>query len=226
MRTHIRARKRNGAGHYDAYLGASESIVGGLSVRESDVYTPGRLRGEVFMNLHDVTTGKLIDSRHYENIITKDASILLARLCKDAVEPTKGIFALAVGTGDVGWNLQSPPAATSNDRTLVAEIARKQTSSSTFIDVSGNPTAIPTNIVDFSTTFSESEAVGPLVEMGLIASPIDITPPLTAVPVTPATPYNPTIDLTNYDTLFNKKNFAVLNKNNTTTLTLVWRITF
>ncbi len=193
MRTHIRARRRNGAGHYDAYVGATEAILGGLAVRELDTYT-GRLRGEVFLNLHDASTGKLVDSRHYQNIITKDASIILARLCKDAAEPTAGIFALAVGTGDVGWNLQSPPAATSNDRSLVAEIARKQISSSTFIDSSGNP--------------------------------IDINPPLTGVPVTPASPYDATIDLTNYDTLFNKKNFAVLNKNNTTTLTLVWRLTF
>jgi len=216
---------RRGQGFSDQYKGTKEGLFGGLGIKSEDTYEL-KLRGEIFLNLNDARTGNLLDSRHYQNTITKDASILLARLCKDPTEPSSGIFALAVGSGDVGWDLQNPPAATSNSRALESELARKEISSSTFIDSGGNPSAIATNIVDFSTTFSESEAVGPLVEMGLVGSPVDITPPLTAVPVSPASPYNPAIDLSNFDTLFNIRRFPVINKQNTTTLTIVWRITF
>lgn len=216
-------RRKNGAGGADRYNGPSEGLTGGLGIRDHD--SGFRLMGEVWIK-HEDRNGTVLDERHFNNVITKDASIFLARLCKDPDEPTSGIFALAVGTGDVGFDLQNPPAATSNDRALIAEIARKQLSSTAFIDSGGNPTAIPTNVVDFTTTFSESEAVGPLIEMGLIAAPIDTTPPLTAVPVTPATPYDPALDLTTFDTLFNSRRFPVINKQNTTTLTIVWRITF
>lgn len=217
-------RRVRGNGFLDRYKGATEGLEAGVGMRADDAY--GGLQGEVFVHHNDARSGKLLNSYHFKNVITRDASILLARLCKDSTEPSAGIFALAVGTGDVGWDLQNPPAATSNDRALVSEIARKQVSSSTFIDSGGNPIAIPTNIVDFSTTFSESEAVGPLVEMGLVAAPVDTTPPLTAVPVTPASPYDPAIDLSLYDTQFNVRRFPVINKQNTTTLTIVWRITF
>jgi hypothetical protein len=219
----MKMRRKNGAGVADRYTGASEGLTGGLGIRDHD--GGFRLKGKVWIK-HEDRNGNVLDELTFNNVITKDASIFLARLCKDPSEPSSGVFALAVGTGDVGWDLQNPPAATSNDRALSAEVARKQVSSTAFIDSGGNPTAIPTNIVDFTTTFSESEAVGPLVEMGLIAAPVDTTPPLTAVPVTPASPYDPALDMSTFDTLFNSRHFPVINKQNTTTLTIVWRITF
>lgn len=161
-----------------------------------------------------------------QNIITNDASILVARLIADPTEPTSGAFALAVGTGDTGWNLQSVPAASATQGSLYAEIDRKQFSSIDFITAAGAVSAIPTNILDFSVTFSTSEAVGPLVEMGIICAAIDIVAPITSTPIPEISWNDPLIDRRSYDTFLNVRNFNVINKPGTMTLTFVWRVTF
>src|SRR5579863_5107540 len=75
-----------------------------------------KYKGEVFMTLRDAKTGVVQDHRH--NLVVLDASILIARLMKDNAEPPNGIFCLAMGTGDVGWNPMSPPAPTTTQRSL------------------------------------------------------------------------------------------------------------
>lgn len=185
-----------------------------------------KVKGEIFYKMHDAQTGELIEEGHIQNVVTLDLSILLARLAKDSIEPSHGIFALAVGTGDVGWDLQNPPAATNTQRSLYAEIARKTFVSTSFIDSGGAEVAIPTNVVDFVTTFTATEAVGPLVEMGLIGG--DVSDDLgTTNPVTPANGvYDDTEDVRNQDTLCNYLTFPVINKPASATLTLTWRIQF
>jgi len=42
----------------------------------------------------------------------------------------------------------------------------------------------------------------------------------------PAGSYDPTVDLTAYETLINYLTFAVVNKPATSTLEIVWRLTF
>jgi len=183
------------------------------------------IRGDVFFELEDTTTGEktLIERR---NIVVKDASILIARLMKDKNEPTKGVFVLALGTGDVGWNPMSPPAATDTQRSLYAEITRKTFMTTQFVTSGGTPVAYPTNIVDFVCKLTESEAVGPLVEMGLVGGTIS-TNLAVKNPVTPPNGvYNSTVDLTNYETLVNYLTFPVINKPPTSTLTITWRLTF
>ena len=69
----------------------------------------------------------------------------------------------------------------------------------------GDPTTVPTNVLDFTATFAETEAVGPLVEMGLFGG--DAT------------------DLLNSGTQVNYRTFPVLNKTNSMTLTIIFRIT-
>lgn len=160
------------------------------------------------------------------NVITDDASIFVARLVADPTEPTAGAFALAVGTGDVGWDLQNVPAASATQGSLYSEIDRKQFSTIDFIDAGGLVSAIPTNILDFTVTFSTSEAVGPLVEMGIVCAPTDITPPLTANPIPQGSWGDPSVDRRTYDTFLNVRNFNVINKPGTMTLTFVWRVTF
>lgn len=178
------------------------------------------LRGEVFLSLEGQET------LHYKNIIVRDASILLARLAKSNGEPTHGLFMLALGTGQLGWDPMNPPAATDTQRSLYTEIARKPFVETNFIDSSGAVSAIPTNIVDFTAQFGPSEAVGPLVEMGLIGGDV-VNNIAVRNPVLPANgTYDPTVDTTNLDTLFNYLTFPVLNKPNGLTLTLTWRITF
>lgn len=183
------------------------------------------LRGEVFFLLKDAQSGAVLDNRHVTNIITRDMSILVARLLANSGEPLQGVAMLAVGTGDVGWDPMNPPAATNTQRALYSELARKPFTSVVFVDGGGAPSAIPTNVVDFNTTYTETEAVGPLVEMGLIGG--DVNPnPLVRNPIAPPNgPFNPAVDVVGFDQQLNYLTFPVINKPATATLTITWRIT-
>lgn len=183
------------------------------------------LRGEVILTLRDGATGEVLESRHLKNLIVNDASILVARLIANNVEPSHGLFVLAVGTGDVGWNVLAPPAPTITQRALYAEITRKTFATVQFVDSMGVPVAYPTKTVDFTTTFTESEAVGPLVEMGLIGGNISTNLAIKNPVSPPNGPYDPTVDLTAFETLFNYLTFPVINKPPTATLSITWRIT-
>ena len=183
--------------------------------------------GEVIMTLRDGKTGEVQATRHFKNLVVKDASILVARLVNNNSETgLYGAFALAVGTGDSGWDPMHPPAPTSTQRALFAELTRKVFASSNFVDSLGNPSLIPTNVVDFVTTFTESEAVGPLVEMSLLGGNIDSNMSIKNPVSPPNGPYDPTVDLTVFETALNYFTFAVQNKPATSTLTVVWRLTF
>lgn len=206
----------------DAFRNAKSSFVATLNGKHKD--EARKLKGHVFIKVRNAATGAL--EYEWDNIITLDASILIARLVKDNQEPPKGAFVLAVGSGDIGWNPMSPPAATNTQRSLYAEITRKTFASTQFVDSGGTPVAYPTNIVDFQTIYTESEAVGPLVEMGIIGGNIDTNLSIKN-PVTPPNgAYNDTVDLTLFETLFNYLTFPVINKPATSTLEIVWRITF
>lgn len=152
--------------------------------------------------------GKLVIDYSHSNIIVNSASVLISRLLKDSGEPTAGISYLAVGTGGIGWNLQDPPAPTTSATTLTGELERKAigVNDTNFIDPdTGDPVGTATNIVDYSVTFSESEAVGALVEMGMFGG--DATVAL------------------NTGTMVNWRTFPVINKTNSMTLTIIFRIT-
>lgn len=182
-----------------------------------NVFSAFRLKyGENTSNLHgsyrifttDISTGNVIEERWGNNIIVNSASILIARLLKDNSEPDGGITYLAVGTGAVGWNLQNPPQPTVTQTTLENEIARKAftTEDVTFIDPdTGDPTTVPTNVVDYTATFAETEAVGPLVEMGLFGGDAS--------------------GLLDSGIEINYRTFPVLNKTASMTLTIIFRIT-
>ncbi len=198
--------------------------------RAEDTYRG--IRGEIFWVLTNTTTGE-VSQGHYKNIVTLDASILIARLMKGTgtpvahqSEPSFGIFALAVGTGDVSWNLQNPPPATNTQRSLFNELSRKAIASTNFINQDGTIAGVPTNVVDFTTTFSESEAVGPIVEMGLLGGDISTNMAVRNPVLPPNGLYDPTVDLVGLDTLVNYLTFPVINKPATSTLSWTWRITF
>ena len=191
---------------------------------------PG-IRGEIFWEMRCSETGK-ITRGHIKNVVTLDASILVARLLKgtgvatpNLSEPSFGILALAVGTGDLSWNLQNPPPATNTQRSLYNELARKQIQSTNFITQSGNISGVPTNIVDFTTTFAESEAVGPICEMGLLGGDISTDMSIRNPILPPQGLYDPSIDLVGFDTLVNYKTFSVINKPQTSTISWTWRLT-
>lgn len=197
-----------------------------LGSRHKDHYPRSNIRGDVFMWLRDGKTGELQEEREHRNLVVQDASILIARLLKDSAEPPHGAFALAIGTGDTGWDPMAPPAATATQRSLYGELTRKTFASTAFIDSGGIPTAIPTNVVDFTTTYTESEAVGPLVEMALIGGNVNSNMSIQN-PVTPPNgTYDDTVDLTAYETMLNYLTFPVVNKPATSTFTITWRLTF
>lgn len=208
----------------DALRNASNAFFATLNGTYQD-HVPGA-RGDVFLTMRNGRTGAIEHEWERRNLVVRDASILIARLVKDNAEPPNGAFALAVGSGDVGWDVMNPPAATDTQRALYAEITRKTFASTQFVDSGGLPVAYPTNIVDFQTIFTESEAVGPLVEMGLICGNVDSNLSIKN-PVTPPNgAYDDTVDLTNFETLLNFLTFPVINKPATSTLEIVWRISF
>ncbi len=185
-----------------------------------------KIRGDVFITMRDGKTGVIQAHREKRNIVVKDASILIARLVKDNQEPSKGAYVLAVGSGDTGWDPMNPPAATDTQRALYSEITRKTFSDTQFVDAGGVPVGYPTHIVDFTTIYTEAEAVGPLVEMGLIGGNISTNLSVKNPVSPPNGTYDPTVDLTSYETLLNFLTFPVVNKPATSTLQVVWRLTF
>jgi hypothetical protein len=189
-----------------------------------------KIRGEVFWRLDDETTGSHTEG-HINNIVTLDAGLLIARLMKSTAtpnvsEPKFGIYAIAVGTGDVGWNPMNPPPANVNQRSLFNEIARKAVASTSFIDKNGAISGVPTNVVDFTFSFSVSEAVGPLTEMGLVGGDLSTNMSIRNPVLPPNGLYDPTVNTVGKDTLSNYLTFPVINKPSTSTLNLTYRLTF
>lgn len=171
-------------------------------VREEEYYQGPS--GHLTMILKE--DGRLIKKYTQKNIIVNTASILIARLLKDPTEPDGGITYLAVGSGNDNWDPFDPPAPTTSQTLLEDEFYRKSISTSTFVDPqSGEPTTVATNVVDYATTFSESQAVGAIMELALFGGEATST--------------------LNTGTMVNWRTFPVINKTNAMTLTIIFRIT-
>jgi hypothetical protein len=84
---------------------------------------------------------------------------------------------------------------------------RKQFTDWKFLDMFGNLSPSPTNVLLLSTTFLESEAVGPIVEMGIFGDNSATTAKDTGM-------------------MFNYKTFKVWNKPNSCRLSIIWKLTF
>jgi len=183
-----------------------------------------QVQGELFIRMVDAATDEVLHYEHRKNLITLDAGILVAILCRNPAGRTSGINMLAVGTGATGAIL-SPNAPDNRQRKLNAEIARKGFSSSVFRDGSGAAVAYPTNIVDFTTTFGEAEAVGPINEMGLLST-ISSNPAVRNPNPNTFPTRDTTVDLSTLDILVNYISLSVLSKPSTAVLSITWRITF
>lgn len=188
-------------------------------------------KGEIFWKLNDSRTGALLGEGHLKNIVTIDASVLIARLMKSTStanlsEPKFGALCLAVGTGDSGWNLQHPPASTNTQRSLFNEIGRKTFSATEYIDSNGSVSLIPTNVIDLTAVFGENEATGPITEMGVVGGDASSNMAVRS-PILPANgAYDPTVNTVGKDMLINYVTFPVINKPSNSTLSWVWRFTF
>jgi len=163
-----------------------------------------KLKGELYLKAYE--NGELVHEYRKSNIIVNTASILIARLLKDNSEPTNGISYLAVGSGNSSWQLLDPPAPTTSQTRLENELYRKSIDLATFVDPdTGEPTETQTNIVDYSISFGEAEAVGPIMELSLFGGDATEEP--------------------NSGTMVNWRTFPVISKTNTMTLTVIFRIT-
>ena len=207
---------------------ARSAVKMGTQLRYSASIQPKM--GEVFLELTDAKTGRIIERRHKKNVITNDAGILAAMLFQDRGGVSRGICMLAIGTGARGA-LLNPDAADPRQRRLEGEIARKSFASIVYRKSDGSASAVPTNIVDFTTTYAEAEAVGPLNEMGLmspLSDNINVQNPMKdangALVVFPD--YDTTIDVSQYDVMANYLTFPVISKPSTALLTITWRLTF
>jgi len=211
--------------HTDRFGHPSTGFKIGMGIRHEDEMPMGlRLKGHAFFEMRDAKSGRILTKFDKKNIITLDAGIMAARLFKDPLEPAHGINMLAIGTGATG-SILSPDAPDSAQRKINAEIQRKTFAATTFRDAGGNAVSIPTNIVDFTTTYGEAEAVGPLTEMGLVSTISNNTGILNPNPNAFPT-RDVTVDLTLYDVLINYLTFPVISKPSTAILTITWRLSF
>ena len=162
-------------------------------------------KGEIFYKVK--VDGVWSDPVLLCNVVTDDASILLARLMKDPTDPAGGVQYFALGTGNNAWDKFNPPAAASSAAALETEIARAVPASATFIDPNTFlPSVTPTNIVDWDFAFGETDAVGYLVECGLAGG--DAT------------------GSANTGTLITYRTFPVISKTASMELAFVYRLTF
>jgi len=194
-----------------------------METRYEDQLLMGSAKGKFIIEMRDALTDKLMEYRELDNIITLDASILCAMMFQAGRAGTAGLTMLGVGTGATG-SLLSPDAPDPRQRRLNNEIARKAFSTRVFRDGTGAASSIPTNIVDFTTTYGQAEAVGPLNEMGLMRTLDDSLTPHPNPDTFPTR--NLTRDLTLYDILANYLTFACIAKPNTSILTVTWRLSF
>jgi len=211
--------------------GPSEGVKMGLDFRFNEALSPlAFAKGTVIFDLRDARTGEVIAHWERPNILTLDCGILAARLFRNSRDPNQnlnnGLIMLAIGTGATG-NVLNPDAPQNTQRALNNEISRKPFSSAQYRNEDGVAVAYPTHIVDFTATYGESEAVGPLDEMGLMST---ASPNPTLKHPIPANKsgvyYDPTFDVTGYDLMANYLTFGVCCKPSTAILTLTWRLSF
>jgi len=189
----------------------------GLGLKFLEIFEKNKkIKGEFFITLKH--NDGILENYHYKNIIVDSASLLIARLLADGQTsldpngPNHGIRVLAVGTGNPLSDPNNPPPATAIQELLESELSRKRFSNVNFVktDGSGLPANQVTNIIDFQTVFNESEAVGPITELGMFGG---------------GTGVEDLDNTANTGTLINYRTIAVINKPNTATLSIVFRIT-
>lgn len=189
-------------------------------------------KGKFIIEMRDGKTGEVLLYLEKENVITLDAGILCARLFSDSMQPNpgqnNGLTMLGVGTGATGA-LLAPDAPQPTQRKLNAghPLGRKPFSSVQYRNANGIAVAYPTNIVDFTTTYTESEAVGALNEMALMCT-YSLNPAFAFWQEINNGPtnYDPTIDVTGKDIIANYLTFPVISKPNTAVLSISWRLSF
>ena len=183
-----------------------------------------RVKGDVKIEFINGEERELVLEK--TNIYTLDGGVLAGMLFSGVSRP---INMLAVGIGASGLS-NSPDIADNRQRRLNSELERKTFSSVVYRDTQGQVSAVPTNVVDFTTVFENTEAVGALTEMGLLstvdANPVNTNPLEDANGLVVFPSRDTTLDLGNFDVLVNYLTFPVINKPSGSVLAITWRLTF
>ena len=139
---------------------------------------------------------------------------------------------LSVGTGAQG-STQNPDVADYRQRRLQTPLHRKGFTSVIYRKPDGAISTVPSNIVDFTTTFESQDAVGALNEMGLMSTSSGVEGnnaqfnPVQENNVDVVFPSrDTTVNIKDYDILVNYLTFPVINKPNGAVLSITWRLTF
>ena len=187
-----------------------------------------RVKGDVFgvLQYEDGREEIVLDK---SNVYTLDGGILAAVLFSKNLGAgfARGIDMLAVGTGASGSSA-SPDIADYRQRNLNTPLFRKIFTSRVYRKPNGDLSAVPTNIVDFTTTFESADAVGALTEMGLMCTVSGVSGGANEFSqIADVFPFrNLDTDITNSDILVNYLTFPVINKPSGAILAITWRLTF
>ena len=187
-----------------------------------------KVKGDVFgvLQYEDGREEIVLDK---SNVYTLDGGILAAVLFSRNLGAgfTRGIDMLAVGTGASGSSA-SPDIADYRQRNINVPLFRKTFTSVVYRNADGSLASVPTNIVDFTTTFESADAVGALTEMGLMCSLSGVSGGSAEfsqlADVFPNREL--TTDITGSDILVNYLTFPVINKPSGAILAITWRLTF
>jgi len=190
-----------------------------MELFNSETGIRAQLHGDVWIRQgKNLTREQILENpdRKFKNLIVDVCSNLIAEwairgnpgFLRSSATDYPGILSLAVGTGAVGWDLQNPPVETAGQTRLFGELVngRKPFTTVNYTDGLGNVSSPPTNVIDFLTTFTETQAVGPIVEMGLFGGNNSL--------------------VVDEGMMVNYKTFAVINKSATSSLSILWRLTF
>jgi len=185
----------------------------GFGFQESVIQVKGAVSATLTEN------GETRNVLERNNIYTLDGGILAAMLFSGL---TRAPNVLAVGTGASGSS-SSPDSPDARQRKLNTELTRKEFASTVFRDSTGAISAVPTNVLDFTTVFESGEAVGALNEMGIVSA---INVSAINAPADNFPDRDTSTDLTSLDVLVNYLPFPVINKPSGATLAITWRLTF
>lgn len=183
-----------------------------------------KIRGDVFgkVTYPDGREEVVLDKR---NVYTLDGGILAAMLFSGQTG-VGGLSMLALGNGASG-DITNPDIAVNTQRSLNNELIRKSFSSVVYRNSAGEEVSYPTNVIDLTTVFTETEASGAsLTEMGLLST-VDANPSSTS-PVANNSDREgvSAVDLSSNDVLVNYLTFPVIHKLAGSVLALTWRLTF
>jgi hypothetical protein len=154
----------------------------------------------------EIPKDAVVREMHVKNLIVSKASNFMAKRMRPGASWGAGITHLEVGTGVGTGTTQAPQVESISQTALRTPLARKQITSWTYLDSVGQPTATETNVIQLTTTFLETEAIGAIVEMGLFGGDSQ--------------------DTLGTGYMFNYKVFPVWNKQSGMQLTVIWKLTF